>query len=38
MEDNEHDKRAWAVYCACRISDTFYAMQPFLRQQNTLNG
>ncbi|CAM8662864.1 FAD/NAD(P)-binding protein [Sphingobium sp. H39-3-25] len=34
MGDNEHDKRAWAVYCACRISDTLYAMNPFLTQQN----
>lgn len=34
MGDQEHDKRAWAVYCSCRISDTLYAMNPFLTQQN----
>lgn len=34
MGDNEHDKRAWAAYGACRISDTLYAMNPFLTQQN----
>ena len=38
MGNNEHDRPAWAVYCAYRMSATLYAMQPFLIQQNTLNG
>ncbi|MBV2150066.1 NAD(P)/FAD-dependent oxidoreductase [Sphingobium sp. AS12] len=34
MGDDEHDKIAWEVYCACRVSDTLYALNPFLTQQN----
>ncbi|RIA46352.1 hypothetical protein DFR49_0892 [Hephaestia caeni] len=34
MGDSEHDKLASEVERACRISDTLYALNPFLTQQN----